>query len=298
MIPDYVDASFLDDHIRLSLREDAGAGDVTSRATIEAGSKASATFLSKANGIVAGCELASLVFSIVDDGIECAWTVADGDRVSSGQTLGHVSGHARSILLAERLVLNYMQRMSGIASATRAMVDAVAGTGALILDTRKTAPGLRKLDKWAVALGGGTNHRFGLYDLILIKDNHIAASGGIEQALRLADDFRKSENRDLEIEIEAKTIAQVRTILATGLADIIMLDNMAVPDDTGSLDTSMLEEALAIIDRKVRTEASGNVTLETVGTIAQTGVDAISSGALTHSVRALDISLNIEIHAQ
>ena len=296
MLPDYIDSSFLDDHIRLSLREDAGTGDVTSRATIDSSTKASATFLSKDDGTIAGCQLASMVFSIIDDSLDSTWSVSDGDQVATGQTIGTVSGNARSILLAERLVLNYMQRMSGIATATRAMVDAVAGTNAQILDTRKTAPGLRKLDKWAVVIGGGTNHRFGLYDLILIKDNHIAASGGIEDALRLADEFRKSEDNDLLIEIEAKTLDQVKAIVESGLADIIMLDNMATPGDNGKTDTSKLQEALAIIGSTARTEASGNVTIETVGEIARTGVDAISSGSLTHSVVAHDISLNIEIY--
>ena len=298
MLPAYIDAESLIRHIRFSLDEDQGSGDVTSLATIGEEVTASAVFTAKAEGIIAGCRLANIVFDIVDPSLKCTWRIQDGDSVRAGQELGAVSGNARSLLLAERLVLNYMQRMSGIATATRRMVDAVAGTDCEILDTRKTVPGLRGLDKWAVELGGGVNHRFGLYDMILIKDNHIAAAGGVDEALRQADAFRASGRTDLKIEIEAKTLSQVREIVRIGISDIIMLDNMAVQAPDGKTDTSKLEAALELIGSAAKTEASGNVTLQTVADIARTGVNAISSGALTHSVIALDISLNVEIDAR
>ncbi|NND71805.1 MAG: carboxylating nicotinate-nucleotide diphosphorylase [Rhodothermales bacterium] len=295
MIPDYVNIDDLMDLIDLALREDVGTGDVTSNSTIDSRTKAKAIFTAKEPGVVAGLELADLVFESVDSRLSTEWFVTDGDPVSVGDELGTVEGNARSILLAERLVLNFMQRMGGIASATRKMVERVKPYGTQILDTRKTAPGLRSLDKWAVLLGGGSNHRLGLYDMVLIKDNHIAACGGVESALTAASDIRKKRRGEYAIEIEAKHLDQVRDIVATGLADVIMLDNMVTIQADGSVDTSRLDDAVKLVGGQLRTEASGNVTLDTVGAIASTGVDAISSGSLTHSVRALDISLNVHL---
>jgi nicotinate-nucleotide pyrophosphorylase (carboxylating) len=210
--------------------------------------------------------------------------VADGDWVEARQKFGTVRGPGRALLTGERVALNFMQRMSGIATMTRRFVDAVAGTNAVILDTRKTAPGLRVLDKWAVRLGGGQNHRIGLYDMAMIKDNHIAAVGGIAEAVRRV---RAGDARGRPIEVEVTTLDQLREALAQPI-DRILLDNMSLPQ---------MREAVQIAAGRIPLEASGNVNLDTVAAIAATGVDYISSGALTHSVRALDISLDITSNA-
>ena len=297
-LPEYVDSDALDRHIAAALDEDLGpggmlGGDVTTLATVPADTLADAHFLAKDTGTVAGLWVAERVFAAVDPGLRVAFDVPDGARVAKGDVIGVVEGSARSILVGERLALNLAQRMSGIATATRAMVDAVAGTRAQILDTRKTAPGLRALDKWAVRLGGGANHRVGLYDRILIKDNHVDATGGVRQALGAARAWRTQHAPDIEIELEVRTLAEIRDALAEGGAHYLLLDNMARRRDDGTLDTSLLAEAVALVGGAVLTEASGNVTLDTVRQIAETGVDFISSGALTHSVRAFDLSLKI-----
>jgi nicotinate-nucleotide pyrophosphorylase (carboxylating) len=221
------------------------------------------------------------------------WRVDDGAAVAGGQVFGSAAGAARSLLVAERLVLNLMQRMSGIATAARRMAD--AARPAVVLDTRKTAPGLRALDKWAVRLGGAANHRAGLYDMVLIKDNHIVAAGGIEAALRAVAAHPTASG--VPVEIEARTLDEVDDVLrlsAAGLrVDRILLDNMVRPEPDGSFDASLLREAVRRIAGRIETEASGNVTLDSAPAIASTGVDYVSSGALTHSVRALDISLEL-----
>ncbi len=234
------------------------------------------------------------MFHTLDDALEVFWSKADGDAVEKGEVFGTVVGSAHAILSGERLALNLMQRMSGIATATHHMVHAAAPFGSRILDTRKTAPGLRLLDKWAVKLGGGENHRIGLFDMILIKDNHIAAAGSIEQAIYAAQQFRTANNPNLEIEVETRTLDEVSRALATGGIDRLLLDNMVVVDGD-EINTSMLESAVELVGGLYATEASGNVTLKTVPAIAATGVDFISSGALTHSVKALDISLKIAL---
>ena len=295
MIPDFVDTEDLQDLIDLGLREDVGTGDITSNATIAPSTNATGVFTAKDDGIIAGLEVAQMVFETVDSRLRCTWNIPDGTPVSVGEEIGIVEGSARHILLGERLALNFIQRMSGVATATAAMVARAKPHGTQILDTRKTIPGFRTIDKWAVLLGGGTNHRMGLFDMALIKDNHIVAAGGVEEALQRASDFRRKTSGDYKIEIEAKTLYQVRIIVESGLADIIMLDNMVSIDADGEPDVTMLEEAVEIIDGRMFSEASGNVTLDTVGIIASTGVDAISSGSLTHSVRAFDISLNVTI---
>jgi len=300
--PPYLSRDDIDQLIERALAEDVGSGDVTTEATVPEGRAATATIRAKAPGVVAGLEVAERVFTAVDADIRIRWHVADGTVVEPGSEIGTLDGPARGLLTAERLALNTVQRMSGIATATHHMVDAAAPHSPDILDTRKTVPGLRLLDKWAVFLGGGTNHRVGLYDLILIKDNHIAAAGGVHEGLDAAHAYRAERERDdLQIEIETRTLDEVRAVIdhsearEPGGADIILLDNMAHGLDDGNVDVSMLREAVRIIGDACRTEASGNVTHATVQAIAATGVDAISSGALTHSVTALDVSMSMSL---
>ena len=275
---------------------DGAAGDVTTNATIPEGTQARARFLLKEDGVVAGLAVAERVFAAVDSDLAVAWSAADGDELAAGTVFGTVEGRARSILVAERTALNLMQRMGGVATAAHRMQ--AAARPATVLDTRKTVPGLRQLDKWAVRLGGGTNHRVGLYDQVLVKDNHIAAAGGVRAALASVTERLRATGLDVPVEIEARTLGEVDAVLAAhadGLrVDRVLLDNMAVRTDAG-LDASMLREAVARIDGAFETEASGNVTIETVAAIAATGVGFISSGALTHSVRALDVSLKIDL---
>lgn len=270
----------IDDVIHYALAEDIGDGDVTTLNTVPTDAILQGVFLAKEAGVLAGLEVARLAFQQVDPAVEVAFDLADGERVEARQVFGTVRGPGRALLTGERVALNFMQRMSGIATLTRRYVDAVAGTQAVILDTRKTAPGLRVLDKWAVRLGGGQNHRFGLYDMAMIKDNHIAAVGGIAEAVRRV---RAGDPRGRPIEVEVTDLEQLREALAQPI-DRILLDNMSL---------EQMREAVQIAAGRISLEASGNVTLDTVAAIAATGVDYISSGALTHSVRALDISLDI-----
>jgi nicotinate-nucleotide pyrophosphorylase (carboxylating) len=263
-----------------ALQEDIGTGDVTSRSILGSGVVLKGDFVGKELGIVAGLEVARLVFQRVDERVVMSSLVEDGDGVEPGQILARLCGPGSAILSAERVALNFLQRMSGIATMARQYVEAVRGTEAVILDTRKTAPGLRALDKLAVRLGGGQNHRFGLYDMVLIKDNHIAAAGGISQAM---ERVRKAASEGLAIEVEVTSLSQFEEALA-GQPDRIMLDNMT-PDE--------MRRAVDLAVGRVELEASGNVSLDNVAEIAATGVDFISVGALTHSVRALDISLEI-----
>lgn len=294
-LPPYLSDAALQEVIARGLAEDVGAGDVTSEATVPADTWAEAQFLAKEAGIVAGLVVAERVFAAVDPSLELSWLASDGDAVTPGTVLGRVRGPARSLLTAERLALNLLQRMSGIATLTHQFVEVARAHGpARLLDTRKTAPGLRLLDKWAVLLGGGENHRVGLFDMILVKDNHIDAAGGVRAALEAARRYR-AEHPGLAIEVETRSLAEVDEVLATGGADRILLDNMVRVDPAGVVDTSLLAEAVARVGGRCETEASGNVRLETVGPIAATGVDFISCGALTHSVRALDISLKIRL---
>lgn len=263
-----------------ALVEDVGDGDVTSQATLPDGRELTGHLRSKEDGIVAGLAVARLAFILLDESVRFSARVADGDRVAAGMTLATIEAAGRTVLAGERVALNFLQRMSGIASLTCRFVEAVAATKAVILDTRKTAPGLRLLDKWAVRLGGGRNHRLGLYDMILIKDNHIAAVGSISEAVRCA---RQKDRRQRPLEVEVKTLAELQEALGLQV-DRIMLDNMSVAE---------MAEAVRQSNGRVPLEASGNVTLANVAAIAATGVDFISVGALTHSVRALDISLEV-----
>lgn len=292
-VPDYVTQERLRELIGHALQEDVGAGDVTTEATVRPGTKAEAQFIAKEDGILAGQYVSELVMHHVDRDLEFTWSRHDGETIYRGTAFGVVKGEAASILTAERLTLNLMQRMSGIATKTRRYVDAVQGHNARILDTRKTVPGLRMLDKWAVKLGGGENHRIGLFDMILIKDNHIAAAGGVANAIASARHY--AEGKDLKIEVETRTIEEVDAVLAEEGVDMILLDNMLDVHPDGAVDTYRLREAVERIDGRLTTEASGNVTLRTVEAIAKTGVDFISAGALTHSVSALDISLQMNL---
>lgn len=295
--PPYVSDEALAALISAGLREDVGPGDVTSTATVPEGTSAHGTFVCKQNGVLGGLGVASEVFRTVDPGITTRWSSGDGTQVSAGDVFGEVYGPARGILAAERLALNILQRMGGIATMTREMVNLATPYGAQILDTRKTAPGLRILDKWAVLLGGGRNHRLGLHDMILVKENHIACAGGLEQAVRAANLFAAGHRPRLQIEVEVTSLDEVRRAVDLEGIDFLLLDNMTSVDAEGRLDTTMLVEAVRLVDGSVKTEASGNVTLETVEQIARTGVNNISCGALTHSVQALDVSLLLNFRA-
>lgn len=268
------------DIVRMALAEDIGSGDITSLLTVDKDSPAKAKIVAKQAGIVAGLPVVQQVFMQVEPGLEIEFDVEDGDPIEPGATLGTIKGQAQAILSGERVALNFLQRLSGIATKTARFVALVVGTKARIVDTRKTTPGLRALEKYAVRVGGGRNHRFGLYDAIMIKDNHIRASGGITQAVERA---LAQASHTLSITVECDTLEQVREALDAG-ADILLLDNMT-NEERG--------EAVEVVDGQAMTEASGGVTEETVAEIAQTGVDIISVGALTHSAPSLDISLDL-----
>jgi len=275
----------IEEAVTRALQEDLGlAGDITSAATIPAGQSSEASIVAREDGVVAGLALARAAFHALDPHIVLTAQVADGQRAEAGTALAHISGNTRAILGAERVALNFLGRMSGIATLTAQYVAAVAGTRAKITCTRKTTPGLRALEKYAVRAGGGVNHRFGLFDGILIKDNHVAAAGGVAAAVEQA---RAAAGHMVRIEVEVDTLAQLDEALAQG-ADIILLDNMS---------GDALREAVSRARGRAVLEASGGVSLETVGAIAATGVDLISVGALTHSVRCLDVGLDFAMRA-
>jgi nicotinate-nucleotide pyrophosphorylase (carboxylating) len=273
--------------IELALMEDLGAGDVTSESVFADEDLGFGEFLCKAEGVIAGLGVAGAVFALCDPGVRMVPVSADGTSVEAGQIVAKAHGPVKGLLQGERTALNFLQRMSGIATATRAYVRQVEGTRAKITDTRKTAPGLRMLDKMAVRLGGGVNHRFGLDDMILIKDNHIAAAGGISLAVERCVRFLRERGLRLGIEVETTSLAEVEEALAASGITRIMLDNFT---------PELMRRAVELIDGRVEVEASGGITLENVREIALTGVDLISVGALTHSVRALDISLELSHH--
>lgn len=272
--------------VAAALREDVGEGDHTSLATIPEGKLGEAQLIIKEHGVLAGLEEAVEVFRQVDDSLEVNTFKQDGQVVGIGDVVLFVRGGIHSILVAERLVLNVMQRMSGIATATHQVVEALAGTEAKVLDTRKTTPLLRFLEKKAVAVGGGVNHRFGLYDMILIKDNHVDYAGGIEAAIEQADAYRRTLGKPMEIEIEVRNLDELEQVLAIGKIERIMLDNFS-PEVVG--------EAVKRIGGRYVTEASGGITLANVRQYAEAGVDYISMGALTHSVKSLDMSLKAKL---
>lgn len=272
----------IDRIIDTSLREDIGDGDHSSLACIPASARGAAQLLIKDTGILAGVAFAQQVFARVDPGLEMEVVLPDGTPVSHGDVAFRVMGASRSILQAERLVLNAMQRMSAIATKTARYVKLLEGTGARILDTRKTTPGIRALEKWAVRIGGGENHRFALYDMIMLKDNHIDFAGGITGAIRKTRDYLQQTGRDLKIIVEARNLEEVREILQSPGIHRILLDNFNYQDT---------REAVALIGGRCQTESSGGINEKTLRAYAECGVDFISSGALTHSVHNLDLSL-------
>jgi nicotinate-nucleotide pyrophosphorylase (carboxylating) len=266
------------DAIRRALAEDLGSGDVTTDSIVPRQAEMRGQIIAKESGIIAGLDVAQAVYLTIDPGVQFAAQVPEGARVGDRQVLAEVNGSARSLLSAERTALNFLGRISGIATLTRSFVEAVAGTKAVILDTRKTAPGLRALDKLAVVRGGGQNHRIGLFDMILIKDNHIDFAGSLGEAVKRA----RAASSGLAIEVEARTLQDVQAALDLGV-ERILLDNMSTP---------MIAQAVQLTAGRAQLESSGNVSLETVRRIAETGVDFISVGALTHSARIFDVSFD------
>lgn len=271
------------DLVRRALSEDIGAGDVTSEATVPEGARARAVIVQKADGVVFGVDVALLAFSLVDEGVVVEERGVEGRWRDAGAVVLAVAGDARALLAAERTALNFLGRLSGVATSTARAVAAVEGTGARVLDTRKTTPGLRMLEKAAVAAGGGVNYRIGLYDAVLIKENHIAVAGGIAAAVAAA----RERAPGLPLEVEVRDSAEIDEALAAG-APLLLLDNMSVAE---------LSAAVAQVGGRAELEASGGVTLETLRAVAGTGVDFVSMGALTHSAPALDLSLQLELLA-
>jgi len=280
--PAYITDDFLQRFIASSLAEDVGEGDHSTLASIPAEAQRSAQLLVKDEGVLAGVELARIIFFTADHRLKFEILLQDGSSVCPGDIAFIVSGSARTILTMERLVLNCMQRMSAIASKTRHYASLITGTRAQLLDTRKTTPNFRLLEKWAVRIGGGQNHRIGLFDMIMLKDNHIDMAGGISAAINRTKDYLRAIGKKLPVEIETRTLSEVQEVLDNGGVDIIMLDNMD-PDTMGA--------AVKLIAGRYKTEASGGVTEETIRGIAECGVDYISVGALTHTVKSLDLSL-------
>jgi nicotinate-nucleotide pyrophosphorylase (carboxylating) len=282
--PAYITEAYLQEFIAAALREDAGDGDHSSIASVPENAINQARLLVKDTGILAGVELAWKIFHFVDKDFKVDVKLTDGSEMQPGDVAFTVRGPARSILLAERLVLNCMQRMSGIATKTRHLVNLVKGTNAKLLDTRKTTPQFRLFEKWAVVIGGGQNHRIGLFDMIMLKDNHIDMAGGIKAAIERTNDYLRATDRKLRIEIETRDLVEVEEVLRTGNVDVIMLDNM---------DVATMKKAVKMIAGKFKTEASGGITEDNIREVATSGVDFISVGALTHSIRSLDLSLKV-----
>lgn len=282
--PAYVTKAALAQFIQSALAEDIGEGDHSTLATISIDKKAKAKLLVKDDGILAGVEVAEIIFHQVDPSLLLTVFKKDGDAIHHGDIAFEVNGSAQAILSAERLVLNCMQRMSGIATRTNYLSKVIEGTSAKLMDTRKTTPNFRLMEKWAVAIGGGKNHRFALYDMILLKDNHIDVAGGISLAVANAVDYLKKKDKKLLIEVETRNLKEVQEALSTNAVDVILLDNMSIADMT---------EAVKLINGKCKTEASGEITETTLKSVAECGVDYISMGALTHSIKSLDLSLKI-----
>ncbi len=272
----------LDEFILMAITEDVGDGDHTSLSTIPAEAQGRAKLLVKDTGVIAGIDIAKRVFELIDENLTFDKILIDGDQVKHGDIAFYVSGPAQSIVTAERLALNIMQRMSGIATQTNKITKMMEGTKCRLLDTRKTTPGFRFFEKLAVKIGGGVNHRFGLYDMILVKDNHVDYAGGVHKALHQIKNYLEKNERHLKIEVEARSMKEVEEILQEGIAFRILLDNFQ---------PAQLKEAVAFIDGRVETEASGGITEENVREYALSGVDYISMGALTHHVKSLDLSL-------
>ena len=278
----YLSEEKINDFITAALKEDVGDGDHSSLSSIPNGAENKAKLIIKGDGIIAGLSLAIKIFENVDPSLKVELLLKDGQPVKHGDIGLIVKGKAQSILTAERLVLNCMQRMSGIASFTNHLVKKIAHTKAKLLDTRKTTPNFRMMEKWAVVIGGGLNHRYGLYDMIILKDNHIDYAGGIKNAIQSVHKYLEEKKKNLKIEVETRNIEEVKQVLEIGSIHRIMLDNMT---------PAMMKEAVKMINGKFEVEASGGVAEETIVEIAETGVDFISVGALTHSIKSMDISL-------
>ncbi|KAA9340061.1 carboxylating nicotinate-nucleotide diphosphorylase [Adhaeribacter soli] len=278
----YLTDQSIAEFIKLALKEDVGDGDHSSLASIPADAQNKANLLVKGDGILAGVELSEKIFHAVDPDLKVEYFLQDGAKVKVGDVAFTVTGKAQSILTSERLVLNCMQRMSSIATYTNRLVEMLAGTNTRLLDTRKTTPNFRICEKWAVLIGGGQNHRFGLYDMVMLKDNHIDYAGGIEKAVKATREYLKRLGKDLKIEVETRNLDEVKQALEVGGIHRIMLDNMT---------PATMKEAVQLIGGRFETEASGGITEQTIREVAETGVDFISVGALTHSVKSMDLSL-------
>ena len=282
MIPAYLTKESIQRFIASALQEDIGEGDHSSLAAVPVEAIQRARLLIKDDGILAGVALAQQIFAAVEPSLQVEVLMQDGDAMHPGDIAFTVSGKAQAILSAERLVLNCMQRMSGIATYTHHLNTLIRHTKAQLLDTRKTTPNFRLAEKWAVVIGGGTNHRYALYDMVMLKDNHVDYAGGIRAALERTRQYLQEQNKPLRIEIETRNLDEVQQVLDIGGVDVIMLDNMS-PEE--------MKQAVALIGKQYETEASGNITEDTIAAAAESGVDYISVGALTHSVKSLDMSL-------
>lgn len=282
MRPEYLTEEAIQKFIQSAFAEDIGPGDYSSLSAIPEGTQGRAKLIIKDEGTLAGLEMAEKIFNAFDPQLEVELLLKDGDSVKFGDIGLIVSGPAASILSSERLVLNCMQRMSGIATVTHRLTQKIIHTKARLMDTRKTTPNFRLMEKWAVHIGGGVNHRFALYDMVMLKDNHVDFAGGIRNAIEQTKKYLEKNNLNLKIEIETRNLEEVREVIEVGGVDYIMLDNM---------DYAMMKTAVAIIDGRFSTEASGGITEDTLLEVANCGVDFISMGALTHSVKSMDISL-------
>jgi len=282
MFPNYLNKEKLHEFIQIAIREDHGDGDHTSLGSIKEDKQVQAHLLFKEEGIVAGIEMAQIIFDLFSKEILFESFKKDGDKIHPGEVVFKVSGNARQLLGAERLVLNCMQRMSGIATYTRYLKSLIKNSCSQLLDTRKTTPNFRIAEKWAVEIGGGVNHRFGLYDMVMLKDNHIDFAGGVAKALKSTKSYLKKNKKKLKIEIEVRSLEELKEVIKEGGVNRILFDNM-IP--------SQIRQGIAMIDGKYETEASGGITEMSISEIADTGVDYISVGALTHSYKSLDMSL-------
>jgi nicotinate-nucleotide pyrophosphorylase (carboxylating) len=278
----YLTESAILEFIDLAIKEDVGDGDHSALASIPQDAQKRARLIIKSEGTIAGVSMAEKIFKRVDAGLNIEIFIPDGSVVKYGDIAFTVNGNARSIVTSERLVLNCMQRMSGIATATNELVSLIKHTKAKLLDTRKTTPNFRIMEKWAVAIGGGNNHRFGLFDMIILKDNHVDYAGGVEKAITATHSYLSSTGKNLKIEIETRNLEEVNQVLSVGGVDRIMLDNMSI---------EMLRKAVELINHRFETEASGGINKKNIVKVAETGVDFISVGALTHSTQSMDMSL-------
>jgi nicotinate-nucleotide pyrophosphorylase (carboxylating) len=278
----YLTENAINEFIDLALKEDVGDGDHSSLASIPAEAVNKAKLIIKSEGVLAGVSVAEKIFHRIDPAVKMDIHISDGGEVKYGDVPFVIEGNARSILMAERLVLNCMQRMSAIATTTAELNNLIKHTKAKLLDTRKTTPNFRLMEKWAVAIGGGMNHRFGLFDMIILKDNHIDYAGGIEKAILSTRQYLHSTKKDLKIEVETRNLEEVQQVLKTGGVNRVMFDNMSV---------DLLKQAVTLVNHQFETEASGGINKKNIAIIAETGVDYISVGALTHTVNSMDMSL-------